>query len=186
MLRASSSHTMPQYRSAYEWMARQMVPHIGPAPPGVEYPVWAWYRWGDSKHRKPDLRSSGHLRKGVEGVRLEFEVGRAQVLLSLFEEWHAVLNYWFLYPSIDESAYEPQDHEFDRALANAGLSYYTTKPLPDLALHRQMERSWERIFSIERQNPGADSANLSATSVQGTLWEVPISSVSKVTYFHAR
>ena len=185
-LRASPLHVPAAYRSAYEWMARQMAERIGPAPSGVEFPVWAWYQWGDSKHCKPDLRSSGHLLKGVEGVRLEFHVDSAHVLLSLFEEWHFVLNYWYLYPSIDQSAYDPQDLEFDKALYDAGLSYYTTKPLLDLALHRQMEQSWERIFSVARQNPSADLVSLSAAPVQATLWDVPTSSVTRVTFFTGR
>ena len=58
-------------------------------------PIWAWYQWEGSR-RKPDLRASGYLPKGEPGVRLELRVADDRVLLSDFDLWHYVLNYWYL------------------------------------------------------------------------------------------
>jgi len=48
------------------------------------------------KKRMPDLRSCGHLPRGIPGIRLELEVEEERVLLSDFSMWHAVLNQTYL------------------------------------------------------------------------------------------
>lgn len=185
-LRASSRHIPPHFRGAYEWMARQMEKRLGAPPQGVEFPVWAWFQWQDARHRRPDLRCGGHLPPGTHGARVEFQVDSSQVLLSVFEEWHFVLNYWYLYPSVEEDEYEVQDIAFDKALAGAGLNYYTSKPLPDATLRRQLEESWQRIFRVPRHSAQLELAELPDSSLQATLWEVPTHRVRYVTYFRAR
>lgn len=78
-----------QWRIAYEWMAGQMERRIGPR---LDiYPLWAWYQWKDATHRKPDLRSPGHLVPGTRGVRLACEIPNDQILLSDFVYWHSAL-----------------------------------------------------------------------------------------------
>ena len=42
------------------------------------------------------LAVCGHLPKGERGVRLELQVADDRVLLSDFDLWHYVLNYWYL------------------------------------------------------------------------------------------
>lgn len=48
--------SMPEFREQYGWLVEKMCNKIGPAPRGIELPVWAWYKqnW---ENRKPDLRS---------------------------------------------------------------------------------------------------------------------------------
>lgn len=43
VLRANPSHLAfnDEFQYAYDWMAAQMRRRIGPAPIGVQYPVWA-------------------------------------------------------------------------------------------------------------------------------------------------
>ena len=58
-------------------------------------PIWVWWQWWADR-RRPDLRASGFLPKGVRGIRVECRVKEDQVLLSDFELWHYILNYWYL------------------------------------------------------------------------------------------
>ena len=71
-LRATSRHADEDYMAAYVWMARQMERRLTtPRPSKKSLPVWVWRQWlGD--RRGPDLRASGHLPKGVAGVRVEW------------------------------------------------------------------------------------------------------------------
>lgn len=71
------------YKEPYHWMMAQMkkrIPHYG-----GEYPVWLWTE-------RPDLRESGYLERGEQGVLLKIELHFNTVLLSDFQAWHMVLN----------------------------------------------------------------------------------------------
>ena len=95
-LRATTRHAEEDYMAAYVWMGRQMERRLAtPRPSKDSMPVWVWWQWWGDR-RRPDLRASGHLPKGVGGVRVECRVGDDRVLLSDFELWHYVLNYWYL------------------------------------------------------------------------------------------
>ena len=62
-----------EWDNEYKWMAGQMNEKIGLPKNENQYPIWAWYQYQDSKHKKPDLRKSGHLPSGTNGIRIEFE-----------------------------------------------------------------------------------------------------------------
>jgi len=38
-----------------------------------QYPIWAWYQHQDANRRKPDLRRTGHLPAGTNGVRIDLK-----------------------------------------------------------------------------------------------------------------
>ncbi|MBR0185887.1 MAG: DUF3841 domain-containing protein [Synergistaceae bacterium] len=65
----------------YEWLVFQMKKRIGPPPEGVNYPVWAWYRWSITKKR-PDLRGIRWWwgQKGDKFCRLEIDIPDSDVL----------------------------------------------------------------------------------------------------------
>ena len=113
----------------------------------------------------PDLRSSGHLQSGTLGIRLELQVDPTDVLLSDFDLWHYVLNYWYLPSSAKDG------DKFERTLREAGLSFYETKPLPDAKSHQQIVKSWERIFNIEWTQRSLAFPK-SRKSIQACLWQV--------------
>lgn len=71
--------------SAYNWLVNQMRERIGSPPNGCQYPIWAWTE-------KPDLRSSAHLPKGTQGVKIELELVEKDVLLMDFDQWNYLLN----------------------------------------------------------------------------------------------
>lgn len=77
----------------YHWLMQKMDERIGKRPFLDCYPVWAWYQYKDSKHRRPDLRGRDFLPKGTKGVRLEIQKSDKDVLLSDFTLWHFPFSY---------------------------------------------------------------------------------------------
>jgi hypothetical protein len=106
------------------------------------------------------------------------------VLLSDFDLWHYVLNYWHLPRS------EKEGEEFEKKLIRAGLSVYGCsheKPLPHAAFRREVERSWEHIFDLSwTDRDHVIVKRDSERSIQGTLWEVQLGDVVDTTPFVAR
>lgn len=103
-------------------------------------------------------------------MRLEFWVNATDVLYSDFEAWHCPLNYWYLPKD------EADGHRFHAELKRRGLDIYRMKPLPDSSMHNAVQRSWDRIFTINSQS----------TQVQACLWEIPVSAVTRLSVFTGR
>lgn len=181
-LRADVSYVEETFLPAYAWMAEQMAARVGPKPPPVEYPVWCWHQWNDEQQKKPDLRFGSHLSRGERGVRIEFEIEPELVLLSDFELWHHVLNYWYLPSS------ERDSDDFEAELAANGLSLYAAKPLPNLTYHQRITASWQRIFELDwiDEEGYITSRSRGNKAIQGTFWELPMENVKRVKEFTAR
>lgn len=165
------------FEKPYRWMAQQLAQYAGPSVK-CNWPIWAWHQWEDSGKRKPDLRASSHLEKGTVGVRMEIEVGEAKVLLSDFELWHYVLNYWYL------PATEKEGEDFESEIERRGFSFDEPKPLPH-RYHKRIEKSWEKIFDLDwiAQNISSVREN---KSIQAVFWELRIEQIRKVDKFTAR
>lgn len=179
VLRANPNVIDDSMLAAYRWMVARMHERLGRSPEGCQFPIWAWYQWQGQNRCKPDLRSHAHLEKGSHGVRIEIEADETDVLLSDFELWHFVLNYWYLPES------EAEGELFDAELATVGLDFYRTKPLPDLKYHRRIEESWFRIFDLEWSAVGMTSQK-EGKAIQGVLWELRKEQVSDMKEFVAR
>ena len=160
-----------RFRNAYEWLARRMDEKIGGRPFPGAMPLWAWRQWS-GKRARPDLRSSGHLPKGERGVRIEFEIDSALVVLSDFNLWHFPLNYWYTGESEEDS------ESFDAEMAARGLDPYAQN-LPD-SVRRRIEDSWERVFDLD------SGRGRSENCIQATLWRIPLDAVASVKKFVAR
>lgn len=74
----------------YQWLNQQMTKTIGPAPAGVTYPVWSWYRW-EGENVKPDADSGAFLKRTEDKVLFELEMPTDRVFLSDFDLWQFVL-----------------------------------------------------------------------------------------------
>lgn len=179
VLRTDPRRIAADFLPAYQWMVLQMQSRIGPPPPGCQFPIWVWQQCYNAAKPKPDLRQGGHLPKGMPGVLLALVVDERSCLLSDFDLWHYVLNYWYLPTSNAE-----QD-DFVVELARVGLDYYQTKPLPDPLYHRRMEESWQRIFDLDWAADGIASPK-AEKAVQATLWEIRLEQVQQVKAFIAR
>lgn len=169
-LRAGLRHVEPAMLPAYRWMAAQLRRRAGPPPAGVSLPLWAWAK-------RPDLRESAHLRRGVPGVLVELEVPARSVLLSDFERFHAVLNRHYLERSPEDDA------RFARRLEKAGCEAWPYPP----ALRREVEQSWLRVFRFgPRDRDPRSFGPLEEASVQAVFWELRREQVVSERRFRAR
>lgn len=183
-LQAKSCHAEKDYLAAYTWMAVQMERRLTiPKPSEDAMPVWVWWQWW-SDRRRPDLRAGGHLPKGSRGIRVEFQVEDDLVLLSDFDLWHYVLNYWYLPRS------EKDGEAFEKKLTRAGLSLFGCshgQPLAHAKFRREIEGSWERIFDLSWTDPEQKIVRRARDrSIQGTMWELLLKDVVDTTEFTAR
>ena len=87
-----------EFLEAYRWLSDQMRTRIGLPPAGVRFPVWAWYQW-EGVRARPDMRSFlwHWAPKGTPVVLMTVDVPDAQVLLSDFDYWNAVMCLIFPY-----------------------------------------------------------------------------------------
>jgi hypothetical protein len=165
--------------SAYRWMADQMKKRLGPPPYADCFPVWTWYQWESAKRKCPDLRAGGHLSKNERGVRIEFECHENAALLSDFELWHYVLNYWYLPES------EADGEAFEAEIEREGLSFFKTKPLLHPEYHEKIVRSWDKIFALDWTEPDLASPR-DQKSIQSTVWQLKIDQVRSYKHFKSR
>ena len=179
-LRAAHGRIMEEsWKMPYEWMIAQMTKRIGSPPTPGQYPVWAWLQWETARRARPDLRATGYLVRGERGVRIEFECPDSAALLSDFDLWHYVLNYWYL----PETPHEGEQFEAD--LDRHGLSFFQTKPLPHPQYHQEIVQSWERIFDLDWAKEDL-AAPRHQKSIQASIWEIRIHQVRDSKCFTAR
>ncbi len=183
-LRVSCRHIEKDFQGSYLWMASQMELRLQtPRPSEDSMPIWAWWQWWGDR-RRPDLRASGYLPKGTRGIRVELQVKTDRVLLSDFELWHYVLNYWYLPKT------EKEGGVFEKKLTRAGLSLVGCShehPLPHAGFRREVENSWERMFDLSWTDPNHRIVSASKNrSIQATLWELLMDDVVEIKEFTAR
>jgi len=174
VLRGDDRPVPAYYRHAYRWISDQMRPRLSPHHAG--FSLWGWYQWQGTKQCQPDLRASGHLAKGLLGVRIEVELPEASILLSDFNSWHCVLNRCYL------SINEQEDESFVRELERAGVEQRWPYPEP---FHLRVVSSWQRIFDLEAGDVKWWGP-LSQRSIQATFWELTVPQIRRVHIFRAR
>lgn len=86
-------------------------------------PVWAW-QTQNNKIKKPDMRLmiNSYYRKNKDHKIYELEIPDNQVLLSDYDNWHAVLNNYGI----------PDDEDYDREFTE-----------------EEKVKSWDKIFDVE-------------------------------------
>jgi len=157
-----------EFRSSYDWLIEQMKQRIGEPPDGVSYPIWAWYLI-DGKPAKVDLRRTEFNNYKGEHYALTIEVPDDIVLLSDEENWHYVLNNWFLGLAIN-------DTEYDREQA-------WLESLPKNEQQYEKQKSWKRIFDISPLNTDWHRRGF---YVQATFWELRKEQIVSVRQFFGR
>ncbi|MBC7099393.1 DUF3841 domain-containing protein [Candidatus Bipolaricaulota bacterium] len=133
VLYADLAYIPEEFRHAYDWMRAQMKRRI--LGYRGHYPWWGWHS------PRPDLRRSGHLPRGTQGVCLELELDPHEVLLSDFDVWHVVLNRGYL--ALGEDEEEEWYQRLEAAVPDSRI-----RPLPE-PWWSDMLSSWERIFDLE-------------------------------------
>ena len=178
VLCADQRYSEALFLDAYRWMAKKMEHRIESESENTSLPLWAWYQW-EGKRRKPDLRFSAYLPKGQRGVRIEFEQSDKGVLLSDFELWHYVINYWYLPQTVADG------EVFEAELSEHNLSFFETKPLPVRAYHQRIEDSWDRIFDLDWAEEEI-ARPFDKKSIQATFWKLNFDQIRDVQSFTAR
>ncbi|MCA9437920.1 MAG: DUF3841 domain-containing protein, partial [Candidatus Omnitrophica bacterium] len=89
------------------------------------------------------------------------------------------LNYFYLPSS------ERDDQGFQRELTRRGLCPYKTKPLSDPFGHREIVKSWDRIFDLGWEDEYISGRN-NVKSIQATFWELRADQVLEARQFVAR
>lgn len=164
----SSFYKYEDFMNAYNWLCDKMCERIGPPSKGVKYPIWGWYmRHGC--HKKPDLRERGHKSKGMDCVCLELEIDPSRIVLSDFDDWHFVLNDWFLFYPTNEEEY------------NKGMEYI--KSLPIKKQKELKEKSWNSVFNLEKID---NDWSRRGFTIQATFWVLYKKDIVKVQRFKAR
>ncbi len=175
-LRCRRSDADRDFLPAYDWMAAQMTSRIGRSASGATLPLWAWLQYAGVKRKRPDLRRSAHLPRGTRGFRIEFTVDEDAVLVSDFELWHYVLNYWYLPRS------EHDDIDFD---SRHERPTYSWSDRPEHAVDDEIRGSWVRIFDINNIDEYV-TCPPENKSLQSTLWQLDLTQVTTVDEFVAR
>jgi hypothetical protein len=157
----------PEFAMAYRWLTDVMRSRLGEPPSGChpEWPVFTWaihtglsplaYDFEQSFPGGDDCDDSSFL--------IGFDVPEGQYLLSDFDDWHFVLNNWYL-PSVGSSVYESEDGNAFEALCKLHdrdpWGYDGKPPVPQVEAMRRS--NWERIVQHPYENGSA----------QATLWEL--------------
>lgn len=142
-------------RGAYDYMADRMRYLIGPAPAGVVYPVWAWYKW--EGRRTPVPEHDAHY-KGMRCIT--FRVDRRRALLSDFDAFSFYVFNGACIPETEEESEMAERIAGDPACGMSGLYDYYRRA------------TWERIFQIDRAQDSYSMTGGKNGSVQATLWEL--------------
>ena len=151
----------PRFIRAYHWMAEQMRQRIGEPPiKGIEFPMWAWYQYNSAKSNKP-TRSLHDADDGLSAY-MEIEIPDQDVILSDFNAWHAVLNEG----PIDD--WKRIFKKIDQLEKEAGRRlFFDDYPLD---LQKEMEKSWEGVFDLDRWKKEKYCRHRRNLSIQATFW----------------
>ena len=144
-----------------------------------QYPIWAWYQYHDSKHRKPDLRRNGHLPKGTKGIRIEFDKPTNKVLLSDFILWHSPLSYKSY---IAEN--EKEREQFENKLIKLRIEGVSFQKLPK-KIKTEIENSWQRIFEMNPKDENYTDKK-DKKMIQACCWQINKSEIRKIETFIAK
>jgi len=173
---ADPAHCDADFAQPYKWMLDQMKRRLRCRRTTPDAALWAWSRWDPPTRNRPDLRARGHLASGRSGFRIELDVHVGDVLLSDFNLWHYVLNYWYL-PTSERDA-----NQFD---SKHDPLKYDWNRLPSPGLHDLIVQSWDRIFDFDWCDDYVTGPQLERP-VQGTLWRIDRSMVLNARGFVSR
>lgn len=99
------------FKKAYEWLVTEMnqrgVKKLKEDKNHERFPIWCWYRLNGSEDFKYIHEACKDYQLKNKAVFLELKVPVERVCLSLYDEWHCVLNH---FPCFDnEEEYDEYD-----------------------------------------------------------------------------
>lgn len=137
------------YIKLYDWYTSK-ADKIVSRPEGVSYPIW--------------LSTSKELSlQPVEGtVILVLEVDIRNVVLTNFEKWGYVVNYWYV-PINKEDEIKHKEELKKYNIYDESALIMSSKGNFYPLLKNKIINSWERIFEVNDKNPGM---------TQATIWQI--------------
>jgi Domain of unknown function (DUF3841) len=139
VLRADPARAEPDFAAAYAWLCEQYRRRI-PGGSGAPH-LWFWART-----TRQHLVETARLNRG--SVLLTCRVPAERILLSLFDEWHAVLNRFELGPYDEtEAEIDARIEEWEALDRAHGLDGVPVTEWP-AHLRERMTRSWEHAFDV--------------------------------------
>jgi hypothetical protein len=160
---------LDQFVTAYGWLADRMATRIGPAPAhcNPRWPVFGWAEHNGQSALEYDRQRElpGHDDTTDAPFLVGFDVPDGSYLLSDFDDWHFVLNGWFL-PSCGSDV-EDDGGETDAFYALCERHGYDTTCAPGPAgpvdaVETMRRSNWGRIIECPNQYG----------SVQASMWEL--------------
>ncbi len=127
----------------------------------------------------PDLCKRGHLPIGTDGIRIEFEKDKNEVLLSDFILWH----YPLCYKSIIAQNKIERD-KFELKLKNLKLDKSTFEGMPH-QIQDEITESWENIFDLNFEYKYYTNKK-DEKMIQACCWDIKDSEMVKIDRFKAR
>ncbi|SNS13163.1 protein of unknown function [Anaerovirgula multivorans] len=137
------------YFKLYDWYVKQ-AERIVPRPEGVTYPIWL------------STSSDAMLQPAEDTIILELEVERKHVVITNFDKWGYVVNYWYV--PLDKQDEKRHNEELRKyGIGDESALYMSHKGNFYPLLRNKIIKSWERIFEV------SDEASI---LTQATLWEI--------------
>ncbi len=172
------------FKLAYDWMAEKMKERSLVPQGRGNYPVWAWCQW-EGKRKRRDMREGGHAKRGEKIVQLTIDIPDEDVLLSDFDLFHYVLNYWYL--PIDEQ----DDILFEEEYKSLGftlhdLQNFNIQSQKMNCLRKKITSSWNRIFELDKEDSSWLYGKNDKKSIQAAFWELRLERVKKAEIFIAK
>lgn len=147
------------YFHLYDWYISH-AEKIVPRPEGVQYPIWL------------STSSDTMLQPVEDTVILELEVEREHVVITDFDKWGYVVNYWYV--PLDKEDEKKHNEELKKnGIRDESALYMSHKGNFYPMLKNKIIKSWERIFEISEENH---------VLTQATLWEIKKEWLVKVLY----
>lgn len=137
------------YLNLYDWYVAA-AEKIVPKPNGVTYPIWL------------STLSSMHLPLTKETVLLEINVEKDLAVITDFEKWGYVVNYWYV-PLNNEDEKKHNEELKKYGIADESSIYAGPNGNFYPMLRNKIIKSWIRMFEVNA------SQNC---STQATLWEI--------------
>jgi hypothetical protein len=166
------------FLDAYKWMSSKMKDRNCIAREKEIYPLWAWKSW-EGKSLVADL--DFYINSENKYVLLTIELEEDEFLLSDFDLFHYVLNYWYLPEN------EKDEENFENEYKSHGytwddLSNFEIEDSNMIEIRKKIEDSWDRIFDIAKEDENLYYGKLEDKSIQACFWRLSIDQVVDVKY----
>ncbi len=160
----------PSFLFAYSWLIKKMQERNISYQFNSKNMIWSWFLI-DGVNKIDKRKSFTRNFQNKPFALLELDIPEQRLLLSDFDAWHYVLNYWPI--NIEEKninfdfyQHKPYDQDFHKY----------AHPLE----HQKILDSWNLIFDLKKSS---EILEISSPNVQATFFEIFSNDVKKIHIF---